>query len=99
MQYFFACDHLNYARLTPLYLVTMIDFKENKVEIWKYLKNIFSIAKSNIPFTAIGSDHAMEQENKILKVRGGVTGLTQNQAALNRFCLASPVLASLSEDF
>ena len=99
IKYFFAHDHLNYARMTPLYRATMLELKSNDLETWQYLKENFAIAKSEIPFTAIGSDHAMEQENKVLKVSGGVTGLTQNESALNRFCLASPVLASLYEDF
>ena len=85
--------------MTPLYLATMIELKSNDLETWQYLKENFAIAKSEIPFTAIISDRAMEQETKVLKVSEGVTGLTQNESALNRFCLASPVLASLSEDF
>ena len=40
----------------------------NDPDAWCYLKENFVIAKSNIPFTAIGSDHAMEQENKVLEV-------------------------------
>ena len=32
-------------------------------------------------------------------VSGGVIGLTQNTPALNRFCLVSPILPSLSDDF
>ena len=66
VKYFFAHDQLNYARMTPLYLATMTELKES--EEWNYLKENFSIAKSEIPFSAIGSDHAMEQENKVLKV-------------------------------
>lgn len=68
VNYFFAHDQINYARLTPLYLATMCELEESDPTTWKYLEENFSIAKSNIPFTAIGSDHAMEQENKILKV-------------------------------
>ena len=66
--YFFAHDQINYARLTPLYLATMVELETSDITTWKYLEENFSIAKSAVPFTAIGSDHAMEQENKILKV-------------------------------
>lgn len=67
VKYFFAHDQLNYARMTPLYLATMMELKNT--DAWRYLEDNFSIAKSKIPFTAIGSDHAMEQENKVLKVQ------------------------------
>ena len=41
----------------------------------------------------------MEQENKTMKVLGGITGLTQQSDALNRFCLTAPILSSLGEEF
>ena len=41
----------------------------------------------------------MEQENKTMKVLGGVVGLTQQPAALNRFCLTTPILSQLSQEF
>ena len=34
-----------------------------------------------------------------MKVTGGVTGLTQNQSVLNRFCLSVPILSSLTQQF
>ena len=68
VQYFFAHDQLNYARLSPLYLATMQELQNSDADSWSYLQENFSICKSGIPFTAIGSDHAMEQENKALKV-------------------------------
>ena len=34
-----------------------------------------------------------------MKVAGGVIGLTQNQAALNRFCLSALILSSLTQQF
>ena len=99
VKYFFAHDQLNYARMTPLYLANMEDLKTSDNNTWKYLEENFSICKTSIPFSAIGADHAMEQENKSLKVRGGVTGLTQNQSALTRFCLISSIISSLSKEF
>ena len=41
----------------------------------------------------------MEQENKAMKVLVGVTGLTQQTSALNRFCLTAPLLSNLSQEF
>ena len=77
----------------------MMGLKENDAVSWKYLKDNFSINKTGIPFCSIGSDHALEQDNKLLKVNGGVVGLTQNPTALHRFCLISPSLASLCSQF
>ena len=68
VNYFFAHDKINYARLSPVYLATMSQLHESDPDTWCYLKENFAIAKSDIPFTAIGSDHAVEQENKVFKV-------------------------------
>ena len=99
VKYFFAHDQLNYARLTPVYIATMLELKKYDQSSWEYLSNNFSINKSAVPFTAIGSDHALEQDNRKMKVTGGIIGLTQNQSALNRYCLIAPILNSLSDEF
>ena len=77
----------------------MMELKKNDEMSWQYLKDNFSINKTGIPFCSIGSDHALEQDNKLLKVNGWVVGLTQNPTALHRFCLISPSLASLCSQF
>ena len=97
--YFFSHDQLNYARYTPLYLATMMELQTTDQMTWNYLENNFSINKTGVPFCSIGSDHALEQENKLLKVNGGVVGLTQKHAALHRFCLVSPTRNTLSTQF
>ena len=91
-KYFFAHDQLNYARMTPLYLANMTKLKTSDYEIWQYLEENFSIIKSKIPFVGIGADHALEQENKVMKA-SGVVGLTQNQAALIDFVSVHQSLA------
>ena len=85
--YFFSHDQLNYARFTPLYIATMMELKENDEMGWQYLKDKFSINKMDILFCSIGSDHALEQDSKLLKVNDGVVGLIQNPTALHRRCL------------
>ena len=97
--YFFAHDQFNYARMTTLYLANMTNVKISDYESWQYLEENYSIIKSKIPFVGIGTDHALEQENNVMKVAGGVIGLTQNQATLNRFCLNAPILSSLTQQF
>ena len=100
IKYFFAHDHLNYARLLPLYLSTMQNIKKTDPKLWKEFEDgKFCVSKSNVKFTSIGSDHGVEQENKRLKVSGGIVGITQQEQALQRFFLAAPVLSALSKDF
>ena len=77
----------------------MMGLKESGEVSWKYLKHNFSMNKMGIPLCSIGSDHALEQDNKLLKVNGGVVGLTQNPKGLHRFCLIPPSLASLCSQF
>ena len=43
------------------------------------MRRDFRCQKSNIPGIAIGRDHAEEQENKKIKKRDGITGITQNE--------------------
>ena len=97
---FFAHDQINYARLTPVYLAEMMSLKSSDPDIWKFLEDgNFCVNKNSIPFCSIGVDHAMEQENKRMKVVGGIKGLTQNQKALDRFVLASPVMTNIIKNW
>ena len=83
--------------MTPLYLANVTELKTSDYESWQYVEENFSIIKSKIPFVGIGTDHTLEQESKVMKVAGGVIGLTQNQAVLNLFCLSAPILSSLTQ--
>ena len=63
-KYFFANDMFNYARITPVYLSQMYELKEKDSETWKFFMNgYFSANKRSVAFTAIGADHAIENEN------------------------------------
>ena len=65
--YFVAHNQIKYARLSTVFLA-MSHLQESDPGAWCYLKENFEIAKSVIPFTAIGLDQAMEKENKVMKV-------------------------------
>ena len=77
----------------------MTKLKTSDYEIWHYPEENFTIIQNKIPFVEIGTDQALEQENKVIKVAGCVIDITQNQATLNRFCLSAPILTSLSQRF
>ena len=62
--YFFVFDTLNYARLTPIYLSQMYQLRNDDPAIWnRFVEGEFSVSKSNVPFSAIGADDALEQES------------------------------------
>ena len=55
----------------------MIKLEEEDPEIWNsFMRGNFSCQKTVISGTAISRDHDGEQINKILKTRGGLTGIT-----------------------
>lgn len=58
----------------------------------------FTVHKNKIPFCAVGVDHALEHINRIMKVTGGLVGITQNASARERFFLTAPELSRLSEE-
>ena len=39
----------------------------------------FFVNKSRIPYTALGADHALEQENKTIKIHSGIKRIANNQ--------------------
>jgi len=55
----------------------------------------FAINKNQIPFCATCMDHALEHINCIMKVTGGLVGITQNASARERFFLTAPQLSRL----
>ena len=62
------------------------------------MRGDFSCQKSDIPGTINGQDHVGEQENKIIKNRAGITGITQNENNRARHFLAIPTLSSISKE-
>ena len=94
-KYFFAYDRLNYARMVPLYLAQMHRLKIDDIH-HEFTQGNFCVNKNEIPFCAIGPDHAIEHINKLMKSRGGLKGLTQQPAAMARWFLVAPELSRLA---
>ena len=100
VKYYFAHDLYKYARLVPVYLAQMQRLKDTDQETWKALEcGDFMVTKSGIPFTNLFVDQTLEQLIRELKVAGGITGITQNASALDRFFLIAPELIKLIKDF
>ena len=52
----------------------------------------------SVPFCAIGADHALEHVNCLMKVVGGLVGISLNAHARSKFFLISPEMARLAEE-
>lgn len=97
-KYFFAHDRLNYARMIPLYLAEMASLKESDPEIFEeFLQGNWVVNKNEeVPFCALGADHALEHINRSMKVSGGLVGITLNPSARTKFFLIAPEMARLA---
>ena len=55
--------------------------------------------KSGILFTAIGSDHGIDQENSALKVIGGIKGIANSEITLNEYFLKAAEMGNIVNNF
>ena len=73
-KYCFAHDRINYV----LYLTQMKQLESTDPDIHaEFMAGNFCVNKNEVPFCAIGPDHGIEHVNKIMKIQGGLKGLTQ----------------------
>ena len=77
----------------------MHDTKENYRDVWDEFVRETSVSKNLNAFISIAPDHALEQENRRLKVNGRIIGITQNKSALARFFMIAPELKRMVDDF
>ena len=100
INYFFAHDLLNYARLMPVHLAQLKSLKHEDPLTWQAFKDgEFVCSKSEVPFTRLYTDQALEQENKILKGHGGMVGLSQDEKALDRLLVITPHVARMVKSY
>ena len=99
-KYFLAHDKLNYAHMMPLYLAEMDSLRMNDSDILQEFLQGNWVGNKNeeVPFCAIGADHALEHINHAMKVSGGLVGITLNASAHTKFFLIAPELARLSTE-
>jgi hypothetical protein len=100
MPWFFALDHHNYARWLSVHIRDMNLLHITHPPMHKeFSDGKFVVYKSKAPFSSIAIDQAHEQNNALVKGDGGAVGLTENAAALRRWMVAGPEVATLIEDF
>ena len=58
----------------------MYDLQSTDFEIWDFfLDGNLSVSKSLVSLYSIGVDHALEQENKSMKIQGGIKVVGNNK--------------------
>ena len=96
--YFFGYDMINYARMTPVHLSQMFSLMEKDPDIWRFFEEgNFSVNKSNVRFSAIGPDHGIEQENRALKVLGGIKGIANSEDVPNEYFVTAGEIGNMVE--
>ena len=90
----------NYARMSPVYFSQVHELREMDMATWElFEQGLFSVSKSDVPITAIGCDHAIEQENRALKVLGGIKGIANSDRGLEEYFLMAAELSNIIKDF
>ncbi|KAG1663262.1 hypothetical protein GQR58_020491 [Nymphon striatum] len=77
---FFALDHFNYSRWVSVHVRDMNALRTLESDF----QNHWVVQKTQKRFSKIPIDQVHEQENCKIKGKGGVIGITENQAALQR---------------
>ena len=59
----------------------------------------FCVGKSEVPFTSIGADHGIEQENRSIKVMGGIKGIGNSSINLDEYFLSAAEMSNIIASF
>ena len=79
---------------------TKQEMEKDHPEIWaEFVKGNFNVTIGNAGFTSVGPNHGIEQDNRELKVVGGVVGVTQKENFLDKYFLIAPELSNLQCKF
>ena len=96
----FAMDHTNYAPWLPIFIHDLKSLQSYHPGVYKeFCQGKFKINKSGKPFSSIGIDQAQKQNNKLVKIDGGVTDLLNDNAALLKWTVADPEIAEMVRSF
>ena len=94
---FFALDHQNYARWMPVFIRNMERLPYTIQE--EFDNGNWTVSRSNRRFSALPIDQAHEQANKPVKGVGGIIGLTENPAMLERWIVTGPEISRVVDEF
>ena len=94
--WFFALDHINYARWVPIHIRDMKSLPDN---VKDEFERCWVLRKTSSKFSCIPIDQGHEQNNALVKGSGGAVGLTENPTAFRRWMVAGPEQARLLTEF
>ena len=63
------------------------------------MKGNFTVKNSVCQFSALGTDQAHKQINKLVKINGGAIGILDNDNTLLEWSTASPVITEILQTF
>lgn len=90
--WFFAYDHVNYARYLPVYLIHMMDLPVTHPEAQMMLENgDFGVQRTTAHgFSQLPVDQTIEQTvNRSTKTKGGIVGFSLRKNAVQRWLLTA----------
>ena len=99
--FFFAYDHINYARYTTVMLADMLSLPDKFPDVYaEFKKGNFSAQISDGSFSRVETDKIIEMTlNKDTKTPGGTTGFSTNPGAVKRWELNASYRAALRTCF
>lgn len=96
--HFFAMDKQNYSRWLPVYLADMQSLESQHPTVYKeFMSGNHVVCRSSNPFSQVSTDMALEQSlNADSKSKGGIVGISQRPAALQRWFLTCHERAAIT---
>ena len=96
----FAMDHFHYARLLTVHVRDLMQLKDKIPSIYEELRRGNLVThKTPHKFSAMAHDQIHEQLNAMIKGDGGVIGITENEAALERWMVSSPEIGRMLNEY
>ena len=101
LPYLVAARHFNYSYSLPLYIREMKKLADTAPEVYKqFTDGKFVVRRSNGQGNAVSPDLALEQTyNKDVKEKSGLSGITLNDAARNKWIYTKPALSACSSKY
>ena len=99
MCWYFAYDHLNYARYLPAYWVEMTNLhRTHPLTHEEFMAGKWTVQQqTKYGFSATACDQVIEQTlNRDSKTSGGVRGFTRNENAVKRWVLSQPQRSAIA---
>ena len=98
--FFFAIDHLNYARWLSVHWKDLRSLSSTNSTIYAaFLEINFVVTKTLQNFSSIPVDHAHEQNKKLEKEDGSAIGLRENTAGLIGWMVCGPEIGRIVNEF